>query len=169
MTQVARAQVDSNLGPASASVNFPRRFDMLRYFQGRVRGIGVFEDRFRTVRLRMAVDTLGQWQDDVFILSELFSYADGRTQTREWRIERAGEDRLRATASDVVGKAEGRIAENGIVWRYRMNVQLKRRRMVMAFNDRMYLEPDGVVININDAFKFGFRIGRLVLSFQRAD
>lgn len=150
-------------------VRFPHRFDMLAYFHGPVRGIGIFEDRFRKVRLRMAVDTLGAWQGDVFVLAETFNYADGRVVKREWRIRRAGENLLRGTASDVPGEAEGRVSENGVVWRYRMDVQMKKRHMVMAFNDRMYLEPDGVLINVNDASKFGFRVGRLVLSFRRLD
>ena len=169
MTRVAPAPLSGDWNPASASVSFPRNFDMLRYFQGRVRGVGVFEDRFRKVRLRMAVDTLGRWHGDVFALAESFQYADGRTVKREWRIRRAGENRLRATASDVLGEAEGRIGENGIAWRYRMKVQMKRRAMTMSFDDRMYLEPDGVLINVNEASKFGFGVGRLVLSFRRLD
>jgi len=169
MSKAATALLEGVCDRVASQSGFPRSFDMLGYFHGRTRGIGVFEDRFRNVRLRMAVDTVGHWQRDAFVLSEFFRYADGRTLRREWRIRKAGEASLRATASDIEGEAIGRIHGNGIAWRYRMNVQMKKRSMVLAFDDRMYLEPDGTLINVNDAAKFGFRVGRLMLAFRRLD
>ncbi|MGE0734347.1 MAG: DUF3833 family protein [Alphaproteobacteria bacterium] len=169
MTESASALFDRACGPVASEASFPRSFDMLGYFHGRTRGTGVFEDRFRTVRLRMAVDTFGQWQGDAFVLSELFRYADGRSLRRDWRIRKAGDGSLRATAADIDGEAVGRFRGNGIAWRYRMNVQMKQRSTMLAFDDRMYLEPDGMVINVNDATKFGFRVGRLMLAFRRLD
>ena len=167
MTQAAPALIDGARNPAPPAGSFPRSFDMPGYFQGRARGIGMFEDRFKRPRLRLVVDTWGRWQGDIFALSEFFRYADGRSLRRDWRIIRAGENLLRATASDVIGEAEGRATENGIVWRYRMYVRMKTRQLAMSFHDRLYLEPDGIVINVNDAAKFGVRVGRLVLSFRR--
>ena len=139
------------------------------YFAGRTRAWGLFEDRFGRVRQQFTADITGTWDGRVLVLEEDFLYADGATQRRVWRIARTGEGTYEGRADDVVGVASGRGAGNALAWRYTMDLAVGAARWRVAFDDRMVLLPDGVLLNRAHLSRWGLRIGTASLVFRPAD
>jgi hypothetical protein len=139
-----------------------------RFFEGKVRGWGFFEDRFRKVRSRFDIEMTGYWHVDAFVIDEALTLDTGEVQERRWRVTVLGDGRYRAQVDDVVGLATGRGIENGVQWSYQIKVPVGGRTLVLAFDDRMYGRDDASVLNIAVAKKWGVTVGRLVATYWRA-
>jgi len=137
------------------------------YFLGHTRAWGIFEDRFGNLRRQFTVDIEGSWQGDEFVLDERFAYSDGELDRRTWRITKVGGDRYRGRAADVIGVAEGRSAGNALNWQYDLDLKVGNRTWRVAFDDWMFLQPDGLLMNRARLSKWGVNIGEVTLVFQR--
>jgi hypothetical protein len=143
------------------------RFVLEEYFLGNTRAWGIFEDRFGDLRRQFVVDITGSWQGSAFILDERFTYADGETDRRVWTIEKIGEDRYLGKAGDVVGVAEGIASGNTLNWRYDFDLKVGTRTWRIHFDDWLFLQPDGILINRARVTKWGFAVGEVTIAFQR--
>lgn len=144
------------------------RLDLYGYFEGRTRAWGIFEDRFGRLRREFTVDIVGRREgEDGFVLEEDFLYSDGETQRRVWQLRRVGPDRFEGTADDVVGVAHGRSVGNALNWNYVLALKIGERVWNVDFDDWMFLQPGGVMINRARVSKWGIDIGAVTLSFQR--
>ena len=76
-------------------------FDPMAYFTGHTHSWGVFENRAGNPSKRFATDCTGHREGDTLVLDQTFTYDDGRTQQRHWRIRRVSAHRYEATANDV--------------------------------------------------------------------
>ena len=139
------------------------------YFVGKTRAWGVFEDRFGDVRREFVVDIDGSWDGHELVLDEHFVYADGETDQRVWRIVRTGEHSYRGDAADVVGPAIGTVYGNALNWRYDFNLDIGERTVRVSFDDWMFLQPDGILINRAKVRKWGFELGSVTLFFRNAN
>jgi uncharacterized protein YceK len=144
-----------------------QRLDLFDYFQGHTLAWGLFEDRFGKLRRQFRVDITGTVDGDTLVLEEDFLYADGERQQRTWTITRSGEDTYTGRAADVVGEAHGETAGNALHWTYRMDLQVGGRQLRVTFDDWMFLQPDGVLLNRARVSKFGLEIGSVTLAFMR--
>ena len=145
-----------------------RALDLFEFFAGNTRAWGLFEDRFGKVRRQFRVDISGRVVRGSLILDEQFFYLDGERSTRTWRIQREGEDGYSGQADDLIGSAHGLSAGNAVEWRYRMQLAIGRRNWQFDFDDRMYLQPDGVLLNRSKVRKFGFEVGSVTLAYAKA-
>ena len=75
------------------------------YFNGRLDAWGMFQQRDGKVVKRFKVIVDASWEGDRGILDERFTYSDGTTQQRIWRIEKSGAESYTGTADDVIGVA----------------------------------------------------------------
>jgi hypothetical protein len=100
-------------------------------------------------------------------MTERFTYSDGETQERVWRINRLDDVRYEGRAGDVIGTALGVAAGNSLNWRYRMNLKVGENVWRVAFDDWMFLQPDGILMNRARVTKWGIEIGEVTLVFQR--
>ncbi|MDZ3837166.1 MAG: DUF3833 domain-containing protein [Rhodospirillales bacterium] len=139
------------------------------YFSGRTKAWGIFEDRFGDLRREFVVDIDGSWDGRELVLDEQFVYADGETDRRVWRIVRTGEHSYRGEAADVVGPAEGTVYGNALNWRYDFDLDIGERTIRVSFDDWMFLQPDGILINRAKVRKWGFELGSVTLFFRRTD
>lgn len=137
------------------------------YFDGRTEAWGVFRDRGGNLRRQFTVTIDGDWDGERLILDEHFLYADGPTERRVWTIRPVGADGYEGTAADVEGVAVGRVQGNTLLWNYDLRLPVGGRTWTVDFDDRMYLQPDGVLINHATVRKFGFRVGEAVIVFRR--
>ena len=137
------------------------------YFQGKTRAWGIFEDRFGNLRRQFVVDIQGNWDGESLILDEKFRYSDGQTDQRIWSIKKIDEHRYEGTAADVIGVAAGEAHGNALNWRYDMDLKVGDRTLRVHFNDWMYLQPSGVLVNRARVSKFGVEIGEVSLFFQK--
>lgn len=137
------------------------------YFLGQTRGWGMFHDRFGNLRLQFVVDMVGEMQGDVFVLTENFVYDDGEKEQRIWHITPLENGVYRGTAGDVVGTAEGKTAGNAFNWIYELKLKVGGSIWKVAFDDWLYLQSDGVILNRATATRWGFEIGTLTATFQK--
>jgi hypothetical protein len=139
------------------------------YFLGHTRASGIFEDRFGNLRRQFEVDITGTVDGDTLTLDEHFIFADGETDRRVWTIRRIDENTYEGTADDVIGTAEGKVFGNALNWTYHVDLAMGDRSLRVRFDDWLFLQPDGVLINRARVTKFGFEIGQVTLFFQRVD
>jgi hypothetical protein len=139
------------------------------YFNGTIDGWGHFQKRDGTVVKRFKVVVDASWQGDQGVLDEHFTYSDGTTQQRVWRLTRKESGIYSGEADDVVGTAEGRVSGNALQWRYTLSLPVGERVYEVHFDDWMYLQKEGVLINRSVMKKFGFRLGEVLLFFKRRE
>ena len=141
------------------------------YFNGKLKGYGIFTDRSGQVVKRFVVDMTCEWKiiDGVKtgVLNEDFVYSDGTTQTRIWTIKEIAENQFRGTASDVLGVAIGQAAGNALNWHYTLKLPVDGREIEVQFNDWMYLVDQKIMLNKAQMSKFGIYLGEVTLSFTK--
>ena len=146
------------------------RLDLFEYFDGRSKATGIFEDRFGRLRREFTVDIVGRREGgDAFVLEEDFVYSDGETERRVWRLVRKAPGVYEGYADGVIGVAQGRSAGNAFHFRYDFALKVGEQRWNVHFDDWMFLQPDGVVLNRARVTKWGFALGDATISFRRED
>lgn len=137
------------------------------YFNGTLDAYGVFTDRSGKVIKRFTVVMTCTWQGNAGVLDEVFTYADGTTQRRIWRLVRHANGRYTGQADDVVGSAEGQQSGNAFRWSYTLLLPVDGRVIEVQFDDWMYLMNQQVMLNKAAMSKWGFGLGEVTLSFVK--
>ena len=137
------------------------------YFNGTLDAYGIFTDRSGQVVKRFTVLMNCSWNGDQGVLDEAFSYSDGTTQRRIWRLTRHADGRYTGQADDVVGSAEGQQSGNAFHWTYTLALPVDGRVIEVQFDDWMYLMNDKVMLNKAAMRKWGFGLGEVTLSFVK--
>jgi len=140
--------------------------DIARYFDGRVEGWGMFQDRSGKVVRRFTVTIDGRWDGNRGTLDEHFVFSDGTTQNRVWTLVRDG-DRYSGTAGDVIGTGTGVQQGSAFNLRYVLAVEADGRTWHVDMDDWMYAIDERTVLNRTTMSKFGFRVGEVTLSFTK--
>lgn len=151
----------------AAYQNMQPSLDLREYFNGRLTAHGMFQDRSGQVIKRFTVTMDCSWQGDQGILDEHFTYADGTTQRRVWRLTRGADGRYTGQADDVVGQASGVVVGNAFNWNYTLRLPVDDTVYEVQFDDWMYLIDEHVMLNRATMRKFGVRLGEVTLSFMK--
>ena len=141
--------------------------DLKTYFNGELVAHGIFTDRAGKVARRFTVQMTGTWNGGQGTLDERFTYSDGKTERRVWRLTDEGGGRWTGRADDVVGVAEGRSAGNALNWKYTLSLPVDGKVYEVQFDDWMYLMDEQVMLNKAQMSKFGFHLGEVTLSFTK--
>jgi hypothetical protein len=145
--------------------------DLRRYFDGDLTAHGLFLDRSGSVRRRFVVAMKCAWtgpQRENGVLDERFTYSDGSTERRVWRLTHGGEGRYTGRADDVVGEAQGQTSGNSFFWAYTLRLPVDGRVWEVHFDDWMHLVDERVMLNHATMSKFGIRLGEVQLVFTKA-
>lgn len=145
------------------------RLDLAEYFNGDIDAWGIFQDRSGKVVKRFNVAIKGTWTGETGVLDEQFTYSDGTTSRRVWRITRVAPDTYIGTADDVVGEAQGEASGNALRWRYVLALDVDGKTYNVNFDDWMYLMDERTMLNRSVMSKFGFRLGEVTLAFRKRD
>jgi hypothetical protein len=146
----------------------PQRFVLEEYFAGRTRAWGLYEDRFGTVKRQFVVDIDGSWDGSQLTLNEVFTFADGEKSRRQWRIRKLPDGNYEGRADDVIGVAIGKVGGNALHWRYVLDLKISESStMSVTFDDWMFLQPGGVLMNRARMSKFGIELGQVTISFMK--
>ena len=137
------------------------------YFVGQTKAWGMFHDRFGNLKRQFLVDISGSWDGEMLILDENFVYADGEIDRRIWKITKINNNTYKGTADDVIGEAKGSTFGNALNWTYQMDLKVGGSSYRVKFNDWMYLQPNGVLLNRAEISKWGIQLGVVTLSFQK--
>ena len=137
------------------------------YFAGRTVASGIFEDRFGQVRRQFTVEIDGNWNGEELILDERFLYDDGERERRIWRIRKNGPNAYEGRAGDVIGVATGEAQGNALNWQYEMDLKVGDGSWRVRFDDWMFLQSSGLLLNRARVSKFGLEIGTVMLAFMK--
>ena len=128
----------------------------------------MFQGRNGEVKKRFYVDIDATHEgDDVIILDEKFSWADGSKSQRIRRLTEKRNGRWIGTAGDVVGEATGDVVGNTLHWDYVLNLPVEDKTYKVNFDDWMYLINKDVMLNRSVMTKFGVELGSVTLSMHR--
>ena len=143
-----------------------------KFFEGQSVAYGIFEDRFGNLRRQFRVNLQGTVTGNRLVLDEQFLYEDGEKAQRIWTIDKldTGDDgtvRYEGQASDVEGRANGRVSGNGLNWSYDVALTMNGRELEVHFDDWIYRQSEDVAINRAYVSKFGVEIGSVTIVFLR--
>ena len=156
----------SNMKPEDFAEREPR-LKIEEYFAGKTKAWGIFEDRFGTLRRQFVVDIDGSWDGDSLTLVEDFVYDNDDTERRIWQIEKTGEHTYAGTADGVIGTARGESYGNALHWRYTFALKIGDGTWNVDFDDWMFLQGDGILINRARVSKFGIELGQVTIAFSK--
>jgi hypothetical protein len=114
------------------------RFELIRFFTGHSRSLGVFENssgqpqRYFTCNSYGQRDTAGD-----LTLTQHFLFSDGKAQLRVWQIHQVDSTHLEATANDIVGVARGVGFGNAIALEY--TITLDRNNPMATVHIRQWI------------------------------
>lgn len=143
------------------------KLELDRYFNGRVHAHGLFQKRSGEVVRRFTVIMDCRWEGDQGVLDETFTYSDGTTQRRVWRLTKLEGGRYTGRADDVVGEAHGQVSGNAFRWNYTLRLPVDGTEYEVQFDDWMFLIDDRVMLNRARMSKFGVTLGEVLLSFTK--
>lgn len=143
--------------------------DLQEYFDGNITAWGQFQDRSGMVIKRFRVDMTGTWVGNEGTLDERFTYDDGSTQQRIWKIKKHDNGRYTGRADDVIGEAEGMAAGPALQWSYTLALPVDGKIYNVRFNDWMYLHDKHTMMNRAVMSKFGVKLGEITLTFRKED
>ena len=143
------------------------KLELDRYFNGRIRAHGIFQKRGGEVVRRFTVVMDCHWEGNQGVLDEAFSYSDGSTQRRVWRLTKHADGRYTGRADDVVGEAEGQESGNAFRRNYTLRLPVDGKDYDVQFDDWMFLVDERVMLNRATMSKFGITLGEVLLSFTK--
>lgn len=141
------------------------QLDLRTYFNGPVMAYGMFQDRSGQVVKRFEVAMTGTWQGNSGVLDELFTYDDGTTERRVWRLTQHSDGRVTGRADDVAGQANGAVRGYAMQWQYTLKLPVDGTVYEVAMDDWMYLLNERIMINRTAMSKFGIHLGDVTLTF----
>ena len=142
-------------------------FKIEDYFQGDTWAWGIFEDRFGNLKRSFKVNMRGSLVNNQLILDEDFIYDDGSLDKRIWKIAILDDNHYSGTAEGVAGSAEGKRSGNAFNWQYEMDLTIGGRQWRVKFDDWLFLQADGIVINRATVSKWGITLGTLTFVFSK--
>lgn len=137
------------------------------YFEGQTVAAGIFQDRFGTVRRQFFVKIEGRWDGETLTMIEDFDYSDGEQEQRIWTLKKTDDHRYEGTADGVVGIAQGEARGNAFNWTYTFDLKVGDGTWRVDFDDWMFLQPGGLLINKATVSKWGIEIGEVLLAFHK--
>jgi hypothetical protein len=137
------------------------------FFNGTIYAWGIFQDYSAKVIKHFTVKMEGRWEGNKGQLTEDFEWSDGTKTQRIWNIDALSDNHFTSTASDVVGKGEGKSLGNAIQWVYRLKVPVNGSEYEFDFDDWMFALDDHAVINKAKMKKFGFTVGEVTLFMKK--
>ncbi len=147
--------------------NSKPEFVLEKYFDGKVIAWGLFHDRFGNLKRQFKVDIEGNISNNQLTLDEKFIYDDGEKQQRIWTIDILDGKKYVGRADDVVGSAKGVANGNALNWSYDLMLKIKENNVKVSFDDWMFLQEKGVLINRAEVKKFGITLGVVSITFLK--
>ena len=133
------------------------------FFNGPMTAHGVVKNRNGRVTSYFNADIIGSWKDGIGTLEEDFVFSDGEKSRRVWTFRKNEDGTYTGTAGDVVGEAHGVISGNSMFLKYVLRVPYGDDSIDVTIDDRMYQTSAGILINESKMYKFGFRVGEILL------
>ena len=149
--------------------NIEPEFSLEEYFSGKTEAWGLFHDRFGNLKRSFKVDITGTLYGNELTLDEKFLYDDGEKDQRIWTINILDDKKYIGKADDVVGQAYGNASGNALNWSYQLMLKVKDSKIKVTFDDWMFLQDKGVLINRAEVKKYGINLGVVTITFLKVN
>lgn len=137
------------------------------FFNGQLFAHGVIKNRAGKVVRYFNAEIKAFWEGAKGTLEEDFIFDNGEKQRRVWILTRQADGSYIGTAGDVLGEATGRIAGNSMFLEYVLEVPYGEGTISLTMDDRMYLVEPQTIVNESVMYKFGMRVGEIILVIRK--
>ncbi|GAB1263874.1 DUF3833 domain-containing protein [Aurantivibrio infirmus] len=137
------------------------------FFEGKLSAHGVVKNRSGKVIRYFNASIDANWENGVGTLDEHFLFDDGEKQQRIWTLVPSGESTFVATAGDVIGKGSAKYAGNSLFLDYVLRVPYNDGSIDLKIDDRMYLVNSDTLINESGMYKFGVKVGSILIVINK--
>lgn len=138
-----------------------------QFFAGTLKADAVAIDRFGVMRDTFAMDLTGTWDGSVLVLDERFTFHDGATGRRVWKIRKLADTVYEGQADDVEGVGRGDLSGNGLHWRFTAPLRPGDPESAGEVDQWMLLQDSGVLLTRSVIRKWGIRVADVVLVFRK--
>ena len=145
------------------------QFDVRTHLNGPIICEGVIYGPTGRVSSRFVGEFDCHWDGNQGRMDEVFTYDDGSTQERHWRLSLGNDGHIKALADDVVGEGRGVQMGNAVRLNYRYKLPEGAGGHVLDTVDWMYLAPNGTIVNRSQFRKFGIKVAELVATMRPAE
>ena len=137
------------------------------FFNGSLRAHGIVKNSGGKVIRYFNASINAYWVEGVGTLDEVFTFDDGKEETRIWKLVRDGAGNYLGSANDVIGTSILKVAGNSLFLDYVLRVPYEDGTLDLQINDRMYLVSERVLINESVMTKWGFNVGQITLVIEK--
>jgi len=145
------------------------QFDVRTHLNGPIICEGVIFGPTGRVSSRFIGEFDCKWEGNTGVMDEVFTYDDGSTQTRAWRLTIGNDGKILARADDVVGDGMGQQTGSSVQLKYKYRLPETSGGHVLDTVDWMYLAPNGTIVNRSQFRKFGIKVAELVATMRPAN
>ncbi|WP_299601624.1 DUF3833 family protein [uncultured Tateyamaria sp.] len=145
------------------------QFDVRTHLNGPIICEGVIFGPTGRVSSRFIGEFDCKWEGNTGVMDEVFTYDDGSTQTRAWRLTIGNDGNIVARADDVVGDGTGQQTGSSVQLKYKFRLPEESGGHVLDTVDWMYLAPNGTIVNRSQFRKYGIKVAELVATMRPAN
>lgn len=143
--------------------------DFEKHFVGHHEGSGAFFDRFGRMKVRFTITIDGLYDGRILKLNETLTYDTGEVIKRFYEINKLGENKFEAKTADIIGVASIDTSGNAANWKYTLKQTIGERTWNLKFDDWMFLNTDGSIINRATASFWGLRVGDVFMVLRKIE
>jgi hypothetical protein len=141
--------------------------DLEKYFVGDLVAHGRYSEFFGGKNRSFRNDATGVWDGETLRLVERFTFDDGSSAEREWRLTKTGADTWRGTVSGIVGTASGKESGNSFQLSYLIDLPLPEGTRRVRFVHHMWRTDANRVWSRIAVSQLGIPVGTVQMEFQR--
>lgn len=149
----AKKEVEGSMNGATPGFRLERRL------LGVNRVSGLVHDRFGRLQFDFSGLMEARLEEGALTMTQELNYSDGRIDCRYWCLRTEGAHGYRGSTSDSIGTVIGTAQRNRINLRYKLNLPIAGGLRRVAFDDWMYLQPDGLILGHAVLRIWGIRVG----------
>ena len=140
------------------------KFELFEFFSGKLKGEGLFYDRFKNVKSRFKLELEGKMlTNDKLELKETLTYINNNEVTKRIFVITKQADNYLLECSDLV--SNGIISESGnaLQWNYTLKQPIDGKTYNLKFDDWMFRMSENSVLNRAYAYWYGIYVGEVIM------
>lgn len=144
------------------------KFEIEKFFDGKVIAWGIVQDRSGELVQRFVVDIDGRIENDQLILDETFEYGlgDGPVK-RIWTLSKNADGTYTGNAGDIAGSATGTSHGNAFNFVYEMDLDVDGTTYRVNFDDWFWAFDENQMMNRSYIKKFGIVMAEVTIFMQK--
>ncbi len=144
------------------------QINLKEFFNGKIRALGIVQDRSRKVIKRFTVEIDAQWDGDTGTLDESFVYSDGTKDKRVWTLKGKNKH-FQGSAHDVIGTATGETSGNAFYFEYELKLPVDDSVYHVTFEDWMFQLDQNTLLARSYMSKWGINLGEVTIIMTKQD